>query len=109
MHTGKYFLSRQAEVFGTETNVLFDDRRYDLIIGILENNAHLFADIEDVSFIRSGHAVNCYAAFIGNEKRIEQFCHGGFSAAVMPDYGDKITFIDFKADSFQRRSLRAVV
>ena len=53
-----------AKVLGTECHIVFDQARYDLIVGVLEDRACLRADSERILGIGGDEPINLHLAFI---------------------------------------------
>ena len=92
------FFRGYAKIFRTESDILLNHCRHNLIIGILKNHADFFAYIKRFRFIRRVHSEHSHAAGRRKLQCIEHFCKCGFTAAVMPDNCNKFTVRNAYAD-----------
>ena len=72
-----------SDVLGSESHVLFDNLRYDLIIRILENHACLSADLPEVFLIAGIHSVHPHSSLRGEKQSIEVLGKGRLAGSVM--------------------------
>ena len=83
------FVGRNADIFRTEGHVFLHDSRYQLVIRILENHAHLLPDIPDMGEVGGLHAFHIDFSVRRNEQGVQMPGQRGFPAAVRPDDGRK--------------------
>ena len=87
------FLRWHSHVFRAKTNILFDNCSNYLVVGILENHAGSLPDIPQIPLIPRVFAINQYSSFRRMQNRIDMFCKGWLTGAVMPEYCDKIALL----------------
>ena len=89
------------DVFGTEGDVVFDDGRHRLIVGVLKDDADVFADVEELFGIPRVHAEHGDLPRRRGQKPVGQARQRGFAAPVVPQNGDEFPFLHGKADAAQ--------
>ena len=91
---GADLLRRYAEVFRRKGHVLFNDGRYDLVVGVLEHHADLLTYIVEVVLVAGVHALHEDSSGLGQQNRVEMLCQRGFAAAVRAQHGHELTAAD---------------
>ncbi|MPM73110.1 hypothetical protein SDC9_120086 [bioreactor metagenome] len=69
-----YFKRRYAQVFRAEGNVLFDNRRYELVVGVLEQQRRILAYFKRFFRVFGAHAINKDLAARRQVERVEVLC-----------------------------------
>ena len=90
------FFRRHAEILRTKGHVLFYDGCNDLVIGILEDHAHLLADIPDMLGVIGPQATNFTRAFCRYEKDVEMLGQRRLSRTISADNGYKFPWLYFQ-------------
>lgn len=76
-----------------------------LIVGVLEHNANLFADLPDV-FLRKRHPCHGHLTGPWGKQAINVLGQCTFTRPVVANNGDPLTLLNRQADVFQRRLRR---
>ena len=107
---GADLLRRYAEVFRRKGHVLFNDGRYDLVVGVLEHHADLLTYIVEVIFVAGVHPLDQHRARFGQQNGIEMLCQRGLAAAVRAQHGHELAPPDLHGDAVERvaRLLRVI-
>ena len=78
-----YFIGRYAEIFECERNVFFNNSRYYLVVGILENHSDSLTYIVYPALVCRIYAVNKHLARGGKKNAVEVLRKGRLAASVM--------------------------
>ena len=95
------FFTRDAQVFGTESHVVFNDARHHLVVGILKHDADVFPDFVNIFVVFRVMTENENVARTRQKKPVKMLRKRGFSAAVCADQCQKLPFVYRKGDVFQ--------
>ena len=82
VYRGGYFLPRHRDVFRSERDIVLDDRRDLLIVGILKNHSRFFSYFKEVAFLRGVKPENEHLARRGLQKSVHEPRERAFSASV---------------------------
>ena len=93
-----HLFAGNAKVLQPKRDILPNDGRDKLIIGILENHPCLLADFPEILVALGIHAADGDMPFCGQIEGIEELCEGGFTGAVMAEDGEKFAFVDLQGD-----------
>lgn len=93
IHTFSYFFRRHAQIFRTESHIFLHHGSDKLVVWILENHAHLLADIPYTAGVGSAHSFHNKLSFRRYEERIQMAGQRGLTATVRPDDGGKFPFL----------------
>ena len=85
-----------------ESDVVLDDVRHHLIVGILKHYAHVLSYFVYVFIVARVVSENEYVARFRHEKPVQMFCKGGFPAAVRTHQRNEFPFVYRKGYSFKR-------
>ena len=67
-----YFRRLNSEIFGAERHILLNDRRNDLIVGILKDDADGLPDLIFETFVRRVHPVDKNFARFRRKNRVRK-------------------------------------
>ena len=103
VHAGVHLLAGDAEIFQPEGNLARHGARNNLVVGILEDQAHLPANTRNVLAVGGTAAVDGHPAGCRQQQAIEAAQEGGLARAVGTHQGDKLTRQEAKGDVVQYR------
>ena len=104
VYTGAYLLRRNTEIFGSERNILLDNSRDYLVIGILKHHSDIAANSRYLVVVHVGGyppPVYHYPAAVGQQDHIEQLGKRRFARTVMPEHRDKGPLLNIEVDPVQ--------
>lgn len=100
VYTLSYFFRRDADIFGSESHILLDYGRHELVIRILKYHAHAAADIVKLTV---GHifrvclfSEKIQLARGGCQYHADYFCKCAFAAAIVSENSRKAAALDFE-------------
>ena len=99
---------RDTHVLGAESDIVLDERRHELVIGILEHHAHMRAHGVDERGARRVEAVDGHAALIRHEQGVEVPSKRRLARPVTAEHGQDLAVTDRQAHMGQRIALAIV-
>ena len=108
MHALADLIGRHAEVLGAKGHVVLDDRRDELVVGILEDHADLLADLPELR--RVGRRCRVEAADAAGPRRRQQECievlrERRLARAIRPEDRDERPRLDREVHLIERTVL----
>ena len=94
-----YFLRLDSQVFRAEGHVLLDNACNKLVVGVLQHQPNLPADIVFFIVFERIHPVHVHLPAHGQEHGVELLCHCRFAGAVMPEQRDKLALPDLHGNA----------
>ena len=78
------FFAGHADVLRSERDVVLDDGSHRLIVGVLKDDAYVFAHFEDIFAVAGVYAKHRDFSRRRRQQTVHEPRQSGFSAAVMP-------------------------
>src|SRR5215212_4375025 len=102
-----HLLAGDAEVLEAEGDVVLDEGSDEAILGVLEEDAQVPADLEGFrGRVAAGHP---HQARVGQQKAVQEADEGGLPATVRTDHADVLASAEPEADLVERGVFRARV
>src|SRR5439155_469759 len=92
----------EAEVLRAEGNVFLDDRRHQLVVGMLEDHPHDLPYAPGVRRVAGGDAVDRDRATAWHEQRVEAFGERALAGAVVSDDREPLAAAHVHGDVLER-------
>ena len=89
-HQLAQLLAFHAEVLGAERDVVLDDARDDLVVGVLEHEPRAAADEVGDGGVGGVLARDAHVPFVGDEQRVGEFGDGRLARAVAAEDADEL-------------------
>jgi hypothetical protein len=102
------FWPRHAQIFRAKGDILLNDGRYDLVVGVLKDHADGVADGAQAGALLRVPRFDPDIAGRGQEQRVEMLCQRRLAGAVVPQQHDIFALLDGQIDASQRRHNAAV-
>ena len=97
-----------AEVLGPEGNVVFHNRRDELVVWVLKYHAGALANRVGVLALGGVHAANLHLPLIGNEQRVQMLRERRLPRSVAAEDAHELAALDLHACARERERLAVV-
>ena len=81
-HAFAQLIGGDAQVLGAEGHIVFHERGYQLVVGVLEHHAHRLADAIRAVGVRGGHVLHLHGALVGDKQGVQVLGQRRLAASV---------------------------
>ncbi len=94
--------ARHAQVFRAKGDILLDDGRHDLVVGVLEDHADRAANVAQAGALLGVPGFDPHVAAVGQQQRIEMLGQRRLARPIVSQQHDILALLDGQIDAAQR-------